>query len=347
MSIQKINKTGINLAASIVKNKTVLKTLEKISEHGTSFAAGTSLFMSLAVRPLAIRSTPDVEKENKQYTMANSICSGIMKFAMVEAVALPIENAVKNIDKNPENFLKKLTITNLKNTQPALIESKSYKLITQIIKLSTGFLTAVPKSILTIALIPIFMDNLFSRKKGNKKEETEKHINQRQNYGKDISFNGSERISKVLAKIIDNKSFQNFAIKYQNKDKDIAKHMTAAADIMLTSTSVYRTSKSNEIKENRKKALIYNNIISTAVTILGGYGIDSIIKNKTGRFIENFKQINAKDPKLYKYIEGINILRPALIFAAVYYCILPMFSTYTAEKIDKYIVRHSNKQTRR
>ena len=150
----------------------------------------------------------------------------------------------------------------------------------------------------------------------------------------------SDKISKGISKIIDNKSIQNFAIKHQDKDKDIAKHITAATDILLTSTSAYQTNKSDRIQENRKKALIYNNIISTGITLGFGYGIDNIIKKAMGNFVDKFKLINANDPKLHKYVEGINILRPAIIFAAIYYGILPIFSTYMSEKIDKFIEKH-------
>ena len=86
--------------------------------------------------------------------------------------------------------------------------------------------------------------------------------------------------------------------------------------------------------------MIYNNIISTAITILGGYAFDSMIKNKTNKFIKRFKELNINDPKVNKYIEGINIIRPALIFAGIYYGILPIFSTYMAEKIDKYLIKN-------
>lgn len=331
MQVNKISRDNSNFTG-LLNNKILLKGLEKVSEHGTSFAAGTSLAMSLTVRPFAINATPDVEKENKQYAIANSIGSGIIKFGIVEAVALPIENAVKNIDKNPEKYLKPQTIKNLQETSKKLVESKSYKLSTQIMKLSTGFITAIPKSMLTIALIPVIMDKLFNIRKNDKKQKFE-------NQNKDIHFTGSinENISKGIGKLIDNIKFQNFVKKHKQEDKNIAKHITAATDILLTSSFAYQTNKSDKIKDNRKKALIYNNVISTAITLIGGYGIDNIIKNKTGRFIEKFSKINKGDPKLHKYIEGINIVRPAIIFAGIYYGILPIFSTYMAEKIDKYI----------
>ena len=83
----------------LLNNKAVLKGLELISEHGSTFVAATTLAMAVGVRPIAINLTPNVKKENKQYATTNSIASGLIKFGMVEAIALPIENAVKKIDK--------------------------------------------------------------------------------------------------------------------------------------------------------------------------------------------------------------------------------------------------------
>jgi hypothetical protein len=71
---------------------------------------------------------------------------------------------------------------------------------------------------------------------------------------------------------------------------------------------------------------------------MAGYWLDGRVKNHTSKFIESFKQANINNPKLPKYIEGINILRPTIIFAFIYYGLLPIFSTYTSEKLDKFIV---------
>jgi hypothetical protein len=329
-----ISKIGQNLYTKILKNNVVLKGLENISEHSTSFSAGTSLVLSTFVRPFAIHKTPDVEKENKQYAIANSISSGLIKFGIVEAVALPIEYAVKNIDKNPEKYLKASTITKLINKN----DSRSYKLLTQVMKLGAGFLTAIPKSMLTIALIPVLMDAMFFKSKRVKAEPDKNNST----FGSKVNFTGglTDKLSKGMAKIINSERIQNLAVKYQNKDKDIAKHMTAMTDILLTGSFAYQTNKSNKIKENRKKVLIYNNVISTGITLGLGYAIDKLVKNKSQNFIKTFTEQNKDNPKLMKYIEGINILRPALIFAGVYYCLLPMVSTYIAEKVDKYVSRH-------
>jgi hypothetical protein len=335
MRISNIGKNSSNLTTRLLKNKTILKNLEKISEHGTSYTAGISLIMAAGLRPLSIYMTPDVEKENKQYAIANSVSSGLVKFGIVEAIALPIERAVKNIDDNPEKYLNSLTLEKFVPNIQHLENSKAYKLMTQIIKLGVGAFIAIPKSMITIALIPILMDKLFPKRK--KEQESNKKIVQIDKPSLNFTGSISNKIAKNLGEIINNQKFQNFAIKNKNQSDDIAKHITAGTDILLTTTSVFQTNNSKGIKEDRKKALIYNNIISTAVTLLGGYQIDKLVKKKTEKFIEKFKKINANDAKLNKYIEGINILRPALIFAGIYYGVLPIFSTYMSEKIDKLI----------
>ena len=319
MQVNSLSQTNFTGA---LNNKYLLKGLEKVSDLGMSVGAGTSLIMSLAVRPLAIYATPDVEKENKQYAIANSVCSGIIKFGMVEALAFPIENAVKKIDKRPHKYLQ--------NASDDFIKSRGYKLGTQIMKLGTGIVTAIPKSMLTIALIPIIMDKLFNiRPFAADKDSTPPT-------DKNLSFKGkpTEGLAKGIAKILDNETIQKYLRKHETKDKDIAKHLSAGTDILLTSSFAWQTNKSDKIKENRKKALIYNNVIATGITLAGGYGVDRLVQKKSTKFIERFKQANKGDPKLAKYIEGINIVRPALIFAAIYYGILPIFSTYMAEKIE-------------
>ena len=331
------------LGTKILTNKHILKGLEKVSEHSASFGGVTALAMSLTLRPLSIMVTPDTEKENRQYAAANSICSGLVKFAIVEAIALPLEYAVKKIDADPSRFLKPETMKKLFGSAKDAVSSRSYKLLTQTLKLSAGFITAIPKSMLTIALIPIAMDKIFSNKNNKVKDEisTAKGTNSPSFTAIDKTpfFTGgvSEKLTKGVARIIDNESLQKFAIKFQEKDKDIAKHISAGTDVLLTAAAVHQTEKSSGIKENRKKALIYNNVISTAITIVGGYLVDGMMRKSSAKFIEKFKALNSGYKNISKCVEGLNIIRPAIIFAAIYYGVLPIFSTYLSEKIDKLV----------
>ncbi len=322
----------------IYNNKAFLKGLETISDHGTSFAITTSLLSSLFLRPFAIQLAPNVEKENKKYASGNSVASGIARFITVEAIALPIESAIKNIDKNPENFLKKETVDNFKNGAKSLIESKDYKFITQILKLGVNFLTAVPKSMLTIALMPVIMDKIINKKNSLEKKADE-NILKKENYNQVFSpfFKGKmqDSLSKGIGKILDNKNVQNLAHKFSKNDQNIARNMSMATDVLLTSAFALQTKRNKKIEEKRKKPLILNNAISTGITLSCGYIIDNLIQKGGKNFLEKFKEANKGNPKLHKYIEGLNILRPTVIFAGLYYGILPIISTFLAEKTDK------------
>ncbi len=333
-------------------NKALLKGLETISEHGATFVAATTFIMSTCVRPFAISLTPDTDQKNKEYASTNSIASGIIKFALVEAIALPVENAIKQIDKEPEKFLNSKTVKNLQSGAKSLTESRSYKFATQFLKQSTGLITAIPKASLTVALIPVLMNLFNGKKKQNNYKDTDSPIyhtynsvfSSNFNQNNQPSFKGAltNQTAKGIGKILNLDSVQNAAKKYCSKDTNIARNMSIATDLLLTSSFVYKTYKSNKIEKERKKTLIANNVISTGITLLGGCTIDNLIKKGSGKFIKKFSEINKDNPKLNKYIEGINILRPTIIFALLYYGILPIFSTYTADKIDKFTKKPNN-----
>lgn len=314
----------------MLNNKHLLKSLETISEHGASFTAGTSFIMSLVVRPMAINATPNIKKENKQHASTSSFCSALMKLGVVEAVALPIENAIKKIDNAPNEYLTPDTIKKFSKTNSKLVDSQSYRLATQFLKLGTGFITAIPKSMLTVALIPIVLDKLFPQP--DKIEQLPKYNNITK---KSLTFTGRDYITKGVSKLLNNKHLQDFANKHQKLEPDIAKHMSAGTDLLLTTSYSINTAKSQKIKEDQKRPLILNSIIGTGITLAGGYPLDNAIKKASQPLLAKFIEANKNSPKLSKYLEGVNILRPALIFASIYYIALPIISTFLAGKTDE------------
>ena len=303
----------------IYNNKIVLNSLEKISQHSGSFVAGASLLSATLLRPLAINSVKDVKKENKEILTAESISSALTKFLMAEAIALPIESAIKTIDKNPEKYLNKNALKEL--------SQKDYKFLTQTIKLGSSFVSAIPKSILGVSLIPVVADFLFNKKQEPKKLEDKKET---------LSFKGNlkEKTANSIANIINSQNVQKFAKKYSKNDKNVAKNMSILTDILLCATSVIGVRKSQKIEEERKKPLVSNKIISTMVSIFVGDKIDKIIQKSGQKHLDEFIKVNKNNPKLSKYIEGINVLRPTLVFALLYYGLIPIFTTIMSEKIN-------------
>jgi len=301
----------------IYNNKFFKKGLEFAADNGALFVATTSLALSTIARPLAIMATPKTDKENKKYAAAKSLASSAAGYLLMLTVSLPLAKSIKKINKSPSKYLKQETINALKSNEKIITESSKYKFATQLFKLGLGFLIAVPKSIMTCALIPHFMENIF-----NKKQK------------KDISFTGgSNKLAKNIGKILDTSAIQKFTEKFHNTNFEI--NIMALTDILATGTFIGQTAKSKKIDENRKKALIYNAGISTGLCVAGGYIIDKLTKKSTNKFIENFKLANKNSPKLEKYIEGIKIVKPAFILGGLYYIAIPLISTFLADRFDR------------
>ena len=307
----------------IYTNRLFKKGLEFASDNGALFIASASLVLSTVARPLSIMATPNTDKQNKKYASVKSIASSIAGYLLMLGVSMPVAKAMKNIDKNPSQYLKKETIKNLQNGEKSLNTSSKYKFTTQLFKLGLGLLVAVPKSIMTCAFIPPLMNKLFPKKNEKTKVENKKIV----------SFTGMERLSKGIGKIIDTSFIKKLSAKFH--DTNFEFNMMSLTDILATGAFIQQTKKSKGIEQNRKKALIYNSAISTAFCIGGGYAIDKMSQKSTNNFIKKFTEANKNSPKLEKYIEGIKIIKPAMIFGGIYYIAIPILATFLADRLDE------------
>lgn len=300
-----------------IYNSNILKRgLEFAADNGALFVATTSLVLSTVARPIAIMSTPNTDKENKKYAASKSLASSAVGYGLMLCASLPLAKSIKKIDKNPAKYLKSETINVLKNGEKSLTKSSKYNFATQLFKLGLGFVIAVPKSIMTCALIPSLMSKIFNKKENNHYNETP-------------TFTG---LSKSIGKIIDTSFIKRMAEKYHNTN--FQQHIISMTDALATGTFIFQTSKSKKIEENRKRALMYNAGISTGLCIAGGYAINNMTKKSTDKFIENFREANKNSLKLEKYIEGIKIAKPALILGGLYYIAIPLISTFLADRFD-------------
>ncbi|MBQ4646292.1 MAG: hypothetical protein IJB79_02980 [Candidatus Gastranaerophilales bacterium] len=307
----------------LYNNKHLLSTLEKISDHGASFAAGISFLSAISLRPLAISLTPKADSENKKIFSADSIASGVIKLLIALGVSIPIENAIKKINENPKEFLNPDLLKNL--------SKKDYDFLTQNIKLASNLISAIPKSILSVSLIPLVMDLFHKEKKQNIPIEKKQNFD---TFKKQTSFKG-RLPEKIVKSVIESNDMQNYAIKNSSNSKNIARNMSVATDILLSATSAVTTLNSKKIKKEQKKPLILNKFISTGISITAGCFIDNLVQGFGTGFVEKFKQANIDDKKLAKYLEGLNIVRPTIIFALIYYGIIPVLTTFASDKLSK------------
>ena len=307
----------------LYNNKLLLSGLEKISDHSASFALGVSFVSAMALRPLVISLAPKVDNENKKNFSADSIASALIKLVLALGVSLPIEKTVENIEKNKDAFLSSKTLKKLSD--------RDFKFITQIIKQSSNLISSIPKSVLSVALIPVILD-LLNFKKDQKTIST-KHSESFSNFKDSTSFKG-KYINKIVTSAIESDKIQDFAKKYSYNDKNIARNFSVLNDVLLAITSSVALLKSNKVKEERKKPLILNKLFSTSISVLAGCFIDKTVQELGSGFVEKFSEINKNDKKLMKYIEGINVLRPTIVFALVYYGIIPFMSAIFSDKLS-------------
>ena len=84
----------------LANSKFIKKGLEFASDNGVLFSSVVCVTLSSVFRPIAVLLTPKAQKEDKQYTCARSITSGILGFGITMAITTPIIKAVDNIANN-------------------------------------------------------------------------------------------------------------------------------------------------------------------------------------------------------------------------------------------------------
>lgn len=322
-----------SITTKICKSDTLKKGLELAANNGGKFMAGTQLLFATAVRPLSIATTPKTDRENKKLACAKSFASSFVNYLLVLAVSNPIAKNVKKIDKSPETYLKPETINAMKEGMKPLAESKSYQFATQMFKLGSNAMSAVPRAIVTCALIPPIMTGiqLLNEKFRKKNEPVQNQKITASVPNAQVSFKGVN-IAKKMGKIIDSPLIQKMSEKY--KDTNFQMHTMAVTDTLTTLTLCHQVNANKKIDDDRKKILNNNSLLSTSLGILSGYAVDKVTEKPTEKFIKTFSKINKADPKLSKYVEGIKIVKPTLLYAGVYYTVIPMVSTFFAERLN-------------
>ena len=305
-------------------NKALKKSLEFAADYGAMFAATTTLALSTFARPAAIMLAPHTDKENKKFACAKSLASSVAQFILTFLVATPIGNAIKNIDREPQKYLKNETIKNLQKNSKTLVESKNYEFATQLFKLGSGLIVAMPKAILTAACMPFILQKIFHKPKPKKDSVDERELS--------FKGKGPDKISKGIGKVLDQKWLQKFSDKY--KDSNFVMHIVALTDALTTGTFIHEVYESDNIEERRKKAVMYNAGISTALSIGTGYLVDKLMEKPTQKFVENFKKANKGQANLEKQLLGIKVAKPILIVGSVYYMVIPFISTILADIAD-------------
>lgn len=351
----------------LASNKLFKKILEKSALNSALCNATAMLLACCVLRPISIMTSENVEKENRMIAAAKSVASGIIGFVLMFLVSKPIADAVKKIDKNPEKYLDKNAMQKLLQGNAKNVEhSRVYNIATRFFKSAADMVTAAPKGSLTIILIPPLLNVIFKKEKKQKaKQELPQtnllmqhtpRANDVEDYAEQkhyvffkgdeknkntISFKGlyqtkvykdfTEKLAQKFGKVLSNEKVQNLAEKLKNTA--IENHVMAISGTIVSTFYVINTLISKKIEESRKEPLIYNSIISWAISNIGAYTIDGYLNKPLKSFEKHYKEINKNDTNIKSQLRGIKILKSALIFGMMYRWVTPWISTILAEKV--------------
>lgn len=172
----------------ILKSNWFGKFAQYSDAHNISTSALIALILAGILRPATIMSLPgDKDKEDKIYASGHAIASGILGFAFSTAITSPFDLSIKKIfdDKKYQGAkFKALTekIAELKGkgklrTAAENAEYHSLKLVREtmrtLIKNLPDWAIAVPRAMLTIALIPPILKYVFGVEKKKKQKPVE------------------------------------------------------------------------------------------------------------------------------------------------------------------------------
>lgn len=173
------------------QNKIIQKSLLIAEKNNVAFSASFALLLTCIFRPASIMMLPGGKKNNddKKYAAAHSIASGFIGYVVAAAVSNPIADALKNVLDDPSKYIKnKDRATYLEASIKANRAANTW------ISRSVDIAMAVPKALITIALIPIILKYIFGWEK-------QKHFNNQVN----LEQNNSKTADIENKKTVDNK----------------------------------------------------------------------------------------------------------------------------------------------
>lgn len=163
-----INKVATNPKnQKLFKNSKFQKMLDFANDQSLVFGAGFALLLTCILRPGAIVVIPSKKnKDDQKYAAAHSIASGVIGFGISTVLFMPIGNAIKKFKENPDKYINK--------SNSYLKTSKHKATAIQYMDRFPDIITAIPKGILTVALIPPILKYVFGLEKKKPASTTEK-----------------------------------------------------------------------------------------------------------------------------------------------------------------------------
>lgn len=155
---------AVEKGSKALKNQWLEDFLFKADKNNVTFSAGFAILLTCLLRPASIMTLPGKKnKDDKKYASAHSIASGVIGYCIATAVSNPVTAALDKVLKKPADYItNKSIVDGLKkgSKDPA----KAW------ITRSVDIAMAVPKAVITIALIPPILKYVFGWEKKKKND---------------------------------------------------------------------------------------------------------------------------------------------------------------------------------
>ena len=161
----------------ILSSKAFGSILDYAEDHPISCNALFSLVLAGICRPLTIMAIPDKDgksKKDKLNAAAHAVASGVIGFISSTIIMSPFDSAMKKIKADPVKYLGKKAEAYLGDLkQQGLTKTPKFKNVEKLIKMGPDIVIGIPRSIITIALIPPILKYVFGiEPKAKQKVET-------------------------------------------------------------------------------------------------------------------------------------------------------------------------------
>ena len=202
-------------AATAIKKGGILtknwfnKFLEQTYHHNIATSALVALGLAGVMRPATIMALPGKkDKEDKIYASGHSLASAILGFVASTIITSPLDTGIKKLFEDPEKFgskklakIKRISASlekraDMRNSAGEIINRKSRELfkamnkhkgsLETLAKNLPDWIIAIPRSILTIALIPPILKYVFGVEKKKSAPQTPQKDNDNMNLKMDF-----------------------------------------------------------------------------------------------------------------------------------------------------------------
>ena len=143
----------------------------------------------------------------------------------------------------------------------------------------------------------------------------------------------TDKMAHGFAYLADTKVAEKLVNSKFSKDPNLVTHLMVFTSLVLSSFYVKQTLDNKKLDSDKKMTLAINQGVVAIFSAICSYAVEASLNKKVKQLTEKFKQVNAGDVHLKKYVTGIDVARKVIIISTMYRFVVPVFVTPLANAI--------------